>query len=365
MAELYTIDPQKPLAPLIDRVEEATLIPVDEVSHPGRVLLGGVRRPDGSYVENSACYIDEKRCPTRQPSTELMKDAERRSGAWLYGGRYDVRFGHFLVESLARLWALDHITVPIKGVVFLPGYQGHVNKPNKIIAKMRPLYDLFKDLPEPEIIAKPTQFETLFVPPQGCGAGKLGAGCPEFREFSQSRFLTDATATGGEKLYLSRTQLYKTPGQVVAEEVIEDAFAKDGFEIFHPQQHSIEEQIAKLRAAHVVAGVEGSAFHLVAYAARPDSKILIIRRRPSYCGIVDHCRAFHGERVIDVNAVVGGFLAEGSRHRIGNGVLDFALLGSQLLETQLLGPSFDLPKLSDEQMSEYKDQLELKIQGKI
>lgn len=364
MTKQYEIIPDKPLAASIEMATDAVLIPVfTNEARKGR-MLGGVLRADGSYVQNSACYIDENRCPTRPPTQVVTDDCAVQPGRWLFGGRYDHRFGHFLVETVAPLWALDHIGARVDGIAFLPPFgERKVSDPDRAIAACMHLYRLFNDLPHPKIIVAPTHFETLYVPPQGCGAGALSFGCPEFRQFARARFTRKIRPVGGEKLYISRAQLLRTPGQIVHEALLEDAMRSEGYEIFCPEKHSIETQIARIRAAKMIVGVEGSAFHLVAYAGARNCKIGVIRRRDNQDGIVSHCRAFHGERTFDLRSVMRGFVIPGSRHQIGNAVLDFAVLADQLQDAGLVGSSFTLPALGEDDILRGIEELEGRVLG--
>lgn len=69
-----------------------------------------------------------------------------------------------------------------------------------------------------------------------------------------------------DRLYFSRTQTGNM--RVVDEPAIEAIFARNGFRIVHPQNHSLEDQIALVRGAEVIAGSQGSALHWSLYANR-------------------------------------------------------------------------------------------------
>ena len=84
--------------------------------------------------------------------------------------------------------------------------------------------------------------------------------------------MPDLSVSGPSKLYVSRSGLLGTPGQVVFEHQLEKALQAEGYSVFHPQDHDLETQVATYRAADVILGVEGSAFHLVAYAAKPPAQ---------------------------------------------------------------------------------------------
>ena len=66
------------------------------------------------------------------------------AGAHLFAGHFRGHFGHFLVESTARLWALDHIREPLDSILYLP-YRGAVGAIERAIAGE---LDAWRDSPE-------------------------------------------------------------------------------------------------------------------------------------------------------------------------------------------------------------------------
>lgn len=354
---LYNIDPARPLADRIAQLEHATLVPITQ--GPRRARLGGVLDNSGQYVENSACFIDENRRPTLPPDPKQAKQARYQAGTWLFGGRYGLRFGHFLVETTARLWALDHVDDAVDGVVFLPATVRLPANPKRRVRRARHhLYDLFNNLPDPMLATTPIRFEELIVPPQGGGAGQLSVGCPEHRQFSRQRFSKNFKQRGSRKLYLSRSKLSGTPGQIVAEEHLEKTLSDCGYDIFHPQDHSIIEQIERIKAAEI--GVEGSAFHLVAYAAQQNCKIGIIRRRLDEKGIVAHCE-LHPGRTSDLNAITETFVVGDEKHPTSNAVLSFSKLYDQLKENGFVPSKTSLKTLSNAELNHARLTLEKRI----
>lgn len=275
-------DPDRPLSDAIMTVSNATLVPV--TAHPTNhsPRPGGVLDADGSYLEASACYYTERKRWT--VSCGLGPDAQVQevSGSWLYGGVLDAAFGHCIIESFSRLWALDHLSEPVCGVAFLPSvHRDNFGQARKYLRKTEALFSAFDGLPPLRHCARePHRFERLIVPPQGMGGGIFCGGCPEFRDFITARFLPKVKPEGGAKLYVSRTGL-EVMGNILFEDRIEDVFRQNGYEIFHPEAHSLQDQVARYRAARQIVTVEGSALHLIAYALRPDQEVsvAIIPRR--------------------------------------------------------------------------------------
>jgi len=84
---------------------------------------------------------------------------------------------------------------------------------------------------------------------------------------------------GPERIYVSRRRLKSRIRQVPFEAEIESWMEAAGFGIFHPEHHPIRDQIARYRAARVIVGPDGSAFHLAAMVMAPGTRVGLIQRR--------------------------------------------------------------------------------------
>ena len=82
----------------------------------------------------------------------------------------------------------------------------------------------------------------------------------------------------GERLWLSRSMLANDARDLNAE-ATERHLADAGWTVIHPETLSVHDQLEHLARAEVVAGEEGSAFHLVALLEDLSSKRLEIFRR--------------------------------------------------------------------------------------
>ena len=68
-------------------------------------------------------------------------------------------------------------------------------------------------------------------------------------------------AVAGRRLFISRSALEGEVRRVDQEPVLEALLAERGWTVFHPQKHTLAEQVAAYRAAQVICGFEGSALH--------------------------------------------------------------------------------------------------------
>lgn len=81
------------------------------------------------------------------------------------------------------------------------------------------------------------------------------------------------------RVYLSRSAL-ASGRRATNEDEVEDVVRRAGFEVVHPQMLPLREQVALVRGADVVAGCDGSALHLAAFA-RPGTRLLALDTRPT------------------------------------------------------------------------------------
>ncbi len=313
-------------------------------------LASGVLHADGRYCQTSQGWIRARK-PMPAPSLQPGETVVDLPGTHLFGGHFRGHFGHFLVESTARLWALDHIDRP-DSILYLP-YRGTVGAIEKAMEGHDRFYQLLGIEVPIRTFGKPMRVERLFVPELGFGWSERYAGSPAYRQFMQGRLRAAVPADGGTKLYISRARLAAQRGGVLGETVIEENLAKAGDEIFHPERHPSEVQVARYRAAQQIVALDGSALHLAAFVTNPGTRVAMILRR-SKANAADYrlqFQSFCGTEpdVIDVirNDWVSGEASRVDFRSVGE--IDFAKLFKALKSDGYLPTSFkpDLPSKDD------------------
>jgi hypothetical protein len=289
----------------------------------------GVARSDGSFCANSRGQQGPKRFTPEPTVEQLAEPASALAGRHLYGGWLRPHFGHFLLETTCRLWALDQLEGKVDSVLFVP-FRGKGGW--RARDRYQAFLDLLTDGVPVTITGKPVKVEELIVPDPGFGHGARVLGSPAFRSFIRGRIADKIAPRGPEKIYISRTRLLDKRGGVFGEDRIEALMAENGYEIYHPQQHTIPEQLAVYRAAREVVSLDGSALHLVAFAAHPGVKVRIIMRRraPLVAGLGRQLEVFADAEVHLLDALRQSWVDEGARR------IDFRSIGE-----------VDLPKLRD------------------
>lgn len=340
--------PRGPFSGSIQRLGQALVLPERKGDAK---LASGVLRADGSYVDLSRAWIRARKAtpePVLQPD-DVISDLP---GRHLFGGHFRGHFGHFLVESTARLWALDHIGIRPDSILYMP-YRGEHKATQKAIEGQQHFFDLM-EIDVPIRCHKGIQrVEELYVPELGFGWADRYAGSPAYRAFMCGRLTNSAPAEGGDKLYISRAKLPANRGGILGEAVIEANLARAGFDIFHPEKHPLEVQIARYRAAKTVVALDGSALHLAGYVLQPGARVAMILRRSS-ANVADYVlqyQSFKGITPDIINAIrrdwVSGDSTRADFRSVGE--LDFAALFDRLKALGHLPRRFrpDLPDAAE------------------
>jgi len=261
--------PPGPFSGAILRLSQALVVPE---RNGDTKLASGVLLADGRWCKLSQAWI---RVGKAMPAPTLSPDepVQDLPGRHLFAGHFRRHFGHFLVESTARLWALDHVR-DVDSILYLP-YRGDTDRG---IDTHDAFFDLMGIKAPRHVHPGVVRVEHLIVPELGFGWGDRYAGSPGYRAFIQGR-LAHVARQGSDRLYISRAKLRAERGGVLGETLIETAVEQAGFEVFHPERHPVAVQIARYKAARQIVSLDGSALHLAAFVVRPETRVTMILRR--------------------------------------------------------------------------------------
>lgn len=292
---MLNFNPDTPLTSQIRVLENAVVVPWGRGKAKRMARPAGVFTAEGQYCHDAITYRASTRPTIVEP--ELPNPDEIRhslKGTVLFGGIAYGHFGHALCESISRLWALDAFETPIDKMLFLP--KKRMTWPERSLTQIKPMFKSLGDLPPSTAFNDPIRVERLVVAPQGFGVNDMISGAPEFRDFMDRRWRQRVVARGPEKLYISRSEVFRKRGRLLLEEQIEANLKAEGFTIFHPQQHDLQSQLEHYKAAKVIVSTDNSALHLAAFVADPACKIAILLRRPGaiYRDFQEQLRRFAG-----------------------------------------------------------------------
>jgi hypothetical protein len=224
-------------------------------------------------------------------------------GRHLYGGQINHHFGHFLCESIARLWPLRDGGHEFNSVLFISRRHGAQTELQRFQSE---IFDLLGVRIPVRVITRPTRVETLAVPEQGFGTAELSAGKPQFRAYVRDHFARDVKPDGPERLFISRAGLSVRKGAMIGEDILVRCLEREGYEVFFPERTDIPTQIARYKAAKWIIGSEGSALHLFGLVGQANQQVALIARRScltsSRC-IATQLESFCGRAPVLIDAI--------------------------------------------------------------
>lgn len=135
----YDLDPHKSLASGIIFVEKAVLAKTPRSQ--GFRIIASVFDENRNPIPEAICWLSHRFQATTPRTFPRPNRIQPLPGTWLFGGRFFPHFGHFLSETLARIWALDHIDEPIEGVLFFSSNHNHPETAPKYFDQLSEILD--------------------------------------------------------------------------------------------------------------------------------------------------------------------------------------------------------------------------------
>lgn len=261
-AEAAPVTMPPPLS--IRELARATVMPYRRGEKRGTWEMG-VFDEKGACVEETLTRhprLDGKQIEVGSPAA--FRPASREdAGTAIYLGPLLEHFGHFLLESLARLWfARAHPEQPVVWSCRVePGAPAQTQNPLK--AWQRDMLEIL-ELRNPAIfVDAPVRFERLIIPELGY----------RFRSAFHPEHVEALAAVPhrpepGRRLWLSRRKLKRLQNRSMTD--VEARLADLGWTILYPETLPFPQQVAELAAAERVAGEQGSAFHSLVFLRDPE-----------------------------------------------------------------------------------------------
>ena len=332
-------------------LHEQALLSPPQPDNRTRHQRSGVLTADGGFVENSISWDSGNNRVNQAPEMPVEDQITNLPGTWMYGGIVYGHFGHFLVDSMARIWALTELQDKIDGIVFTPKMIG--DRPNRALEVYADLVAALGIRAPTKVVYAPHRIERLYVPRQGFGMHDLTVGSEKFRTYMKEQAGKEIPPAGPTRIYISRSKLPPNRGGLVGETVLEELLAAEGYAMYHPQKESQHDQIAQYKAARDIISVDCSPLHLVGYVGNADQRVAILTRRSMDIArsMVEQIKAFTGGDAFEINALVRDWVP-GNAHRAGRssfGEIDFPKTYAALKAKGMITSDTRWPSLTDEQ----------------
>lgn len=197
---------------------------------------------------------------------------------YVYAGRFNPHFGHFLVETLPRLWWLVREPIGRRKILMHAGTDFGWMHHFPFACKIWKALGLSAD--NLVTFGHPVRVKRLTIPHVSLRQQAFAHSV--FGELG--RLIGDRITAGlGQEPhprpgYLSKTQLTQAVGRLANESVLENRLAAEGIDIIHPDKLDFAEQVHLFQTRPCILGTAGSAFHTCLFSRQQPRLILLEAR---------------------------------------------------------------------------------------
>ena len=220
------------------------------------------RRGDDLHLVGQSERIDIDRAAVDDAPFDTM----------IYGGPLLEHYGHFLLTTLARCWAIDG-SAP---VLFhsVPAVQDHAASHVVDLLRCAGLENRSFSFDRPTRIRKVVVPEASFCELHSVWTHYATA------LSAIGRNVAPVESSVPKKVYLSKSRLHSGVNGVDGEAFVDLKMKQAGFAVVHPESLRLAEQVNIFRRAELIAGTAGSAFHTLALVPHTSARRVILTLEP-------------------------------------------------------------------------------------
>ncbi len=256
-----------PLA--VEKVADALIMPAQKTPFDHDFeFFAGAYTADQIFIPHSTLKRRKGHISGPYPAEVLrVVSPQFRSGEAVFCGLMNQHFGHFLVEATARLWW--GIRNNFRGKYLFQIFDDVNYKP-----AAKEFFELLGIGDQIEFIRTPTVFETLYVP-QAAIIFNHSYASEYLLPFERVRqaLANQVSDNSPKKIFLSRAGMQNR--SVIGQDMVESWFVGQGYVSISPENLPLSEQIKLVLGADEIAGINGSAFHLLLFTRGKKTKTVM------------------------------------------------------------------------------------------
>ncbi|MFH6781260.1 MULTISPECIES: glycosyltransferase 61 family protein [Methylobacterium] len=238
----------------------------------------GVYDAQGRIISDAVDFRGPEKHTNNQDIAPVDRAAFRAAalpdGDYLYVGRINPHFGHFIINTLPRFWA----TLGRSGRRPKLVYHGHPNPQDwfhldffaKLMKGLGLQADDFIPLNQPTVIPRLTVPQAALMEQHHAQQA--------FRDLCLHISRNLGVASSAERsgpIYYSKSRLTGGVGRIVNEHEIDEVMTQRGIRVIHPETMPYEEQIRTLASSSLVLGTAGSFLHNVVFVEQPPKMVIL------------------------------------------------------------------------------------------
>jgi hypothetical protein len=208
--------------------------------------------------------------PVQQPG-KIGETKYRLNGTYIYAGLLFKHFGHFLLESLARIWFIkQHSDIPLLWVA--------AHRQPELSPFQKEILELLGIKNRVHILTEQSEIEEIIVPEPGYMIESHFSAAQK----DALKVFDPVPLSPGKKVWLSRKNV--SNGKFLNESALEEHLARNGWAVYRPEEHPVREQLLFLHDAEYIAGIAGTAHHLLIFLPGYQGTVSLFPRGPSING---------------------------------------------------------------------------------
>lgn len=202
-------------------------------------------------------------------------------GPILFAGLAPQQFGHTILNSLGRLWALEHLPDET-ALLYLPQIRAIPAR----YPYVQPLLEMLGINARIILHDRPTRYQTLYTVEDHFGERHGGKMNMKMRDWLARKLPPRGAIKSGRSVYFTRSRLGSNAGRYCNEDVLEQLLIAAGFDIVAPELLSLSDQVAVMQDAETLVFAEGSALHLYGLVQRENQRACVIQRRQTLPSLI-------------------------------------------------------------------------------
>ncbi|MCR5251051.1 MAG: glycosyltransferase family 61 protein [Lachnospiraceae bacterium] len=255
----------------------ALILPIRKFAEDNEALLFG----RGCLIDEAGDFVEASGIPGRVGGAYPSEIPPLTDRKVVFCGYLAAGWGHFLVESVTRLWYALREEEGVDSYVFV----NVENAGSRISGNFRSFLELLGIYDRTVLLDSPAHFREVILPER---AYVSASHCSdEYNELIDAviRNAPEAEKDSPERVFFSRAHLYdkkhfygRRRSRERGLDMLDDYFARNGFAIVYPERTELREQLRLMRGAKLLASESGSCAHNMLLAPKGASTLIMERQ---------------------------------------------------------------------------------------
>ena len=244
---------------------------IEKDGHRRLSTVGAVYDKQGQLINRTFREAPDSVFVGENYSPQVSSDSiGKLTGSSIYLGVLHWHFGHFMIETIPRFWIFLENPELLDCDNFIFQAWGNLSSTALFSPPIRRIFELFKiPLSKIKLVSESLSLESVYVPDSSWNILDK----PDARFLTLTDFIRDSVCKEKNKgsthsLFLSRARLAPDQRRIVNESAFVCSDDTESTQVFHPQEHSLDEQVQIVSSAEKIVAFEGTALYMAMFFSR-------------------------------------------------------------------------------------------------